>query len=192
MKFTLILLSLFAFNSFATTQSESIVNVRMNIFMDNKSIGNIDLALNATKAPISVKNFLDYVDSGYYNGLIFHRVIKGFMIQGGGFTEKMTKKETRKPIINEATNRLSNEEGTIAMARTNDPNSATSQFFINVSNNSNLDYAGPSSMGYAVFGRVTKGMSVVNKIKMTKTTRVGYYNDVPATAVIIKSIKRIK
>lgn len=133
--------------------------------------GNIVVQLEMEKAPISAKNFLDYVDSGYYEGTVFHRVIPGFMIQGGGFTEDLQKKATREPIQNEADNGLSNARGTLSMARTSAPNSATSQFFINVGANSRLDHTGknPRGWGYAVFGKVVEGMDVVDSIESVKT-----------------------
>ena len=156
------------------------------------SQGEIEIELFEDKAPNTVGNFLKYIDAKFYDGTIFHRVINNFMIQGGGFTQKMEEKKTRDPIKNEASNGLKNEVGTIAMARTNDPHSATAQFFINVSDNSSLNHAGqsPSGWGYAVFGKVTQGMHVVNRIKMVKTGNVSGYTDVPMDAIIIKSIKR--
>lgn len=154
--------------------------------------GSIELELDEKKAPVTVENFLSYVDSKFYDNLIFHRVIKDFMVQGGGFDKNLKKKPTKKPIKNEAANGLKNEVGTIAMARTNDPNSATSQFFINTNNNEFLNYQGDAKMGYAVFGRVTKGMSVLRKIEFVKTTRKAGMGDVPTDPIIIKTIKRIK
>lgn len=153
------------------------------------SMGEIVLELEAQKAPKTVANFLKYVNYGFYDGTIFHRVIDGFMIQGGGFTPDMAKKETRQPIPNEADNMLRNTIGTIAMARTRLPHSATSQFFINVANNTSLDYREKTARawGYAVFGRVIKGMDVVKKIKGVTTGRTGPYSDVPKEAIIIKS-----
>jgi cyclophilin family peptidyl-prolyl cis-trans isomerase len=150
------------------------------------SEGDITVELDRQKAPITVKNFLDYVDAGFYDGTIFHRVIPDFMIQGGGMTPDMSEKKTRDPIKNESGNGLSNTRGTIAMARTNDPNSATSQFFINVGDNANLDTYGG---GYAVFGKVTDGMDVVDKIVGAKTTTKGPHKNVPAETITIKSIK---
>jgi cyclophilin family peptidyl-prolyl cis-trans isomerase len=157
------------------------------------TMGTILLELYPQKAPKTVANFLEYVDSGFYNDTIFHRVIDGFMIQGGGFTEDFTKKTTRSPIINEADNMLRNKVGMIAMARTNDPHSATSQFFINVSNNSSLDYREKTirAWGYAVFGRVVRGMDVVKKIKSVATGNKGGYQNVPVTPVVIKSVTRV-
>ena len=156
------------------------------------SQGTIEIELNAEKAPITVANFLKYVDDKFYDGTIFHRVINNFMIQGGGFTEKMVEKPTKAPIQNEANNGLTNDEGTIAMARTNDPNSATAQFFINVANNSSLNHTSQttSGWGYAVFGKVTQGMTIVNRIKLLKTGSISGYQDVPMTQVVIKSIRR--
>ena len=153
------------------------------------SLGNIKIELFQKEAPISVKNFLDYTNSGFYNGTIFHRVINGFMIQGGGFTPDMNQKKTNAPIKNEATNGLKNDRGTIAMARTMDPNSATAQFFINVMNNNGLNRPNPDGYGYAVFGKVIEGMEVVDKIKAVKTGVSRGFRDVPETQVLIKSVK---
>lgn len=149
------------------------------------SMGDIVLELNADLAPISTQNFLDYVKSGFYDGTIFHRVINNFMIQGGGFDEKMQQKPTKDNIANEAKNGLKNDIGTIAMARTSDPHSASSQFFINVGNNEFLNYPGQDGWGYAVFGKVVQGMDVVNKIKMVKTGNKGFHQDVPLENVVI-------
>lgn len=156
--------------------------------------GNIVIELNAEKAPISVANFIDYVESGHYDGLIFHRVIDGFMIQGGGMDSEMNEKRTGTPIKNEADNGLKNTTGTIAMARTSDPHSATAQFFINVRDNDFLNYSSPTPQGwgYAVFGRVIEGMDVVNQIKGVPTGRFGYHADVPTTPIVINSAKVIK
>jgi cyclophilin family peptidyl-prolyl cis-trans isomerase len=154
--------------------------------------GNIVVALDAAKAPKSVANFLSYAKEGFYNGTIFHRVIPGFMIQGGGFTANFTQKPTQMPIPNEANNGLSNTRGTIAMARTSNPNSATSQFFINVADNPFLDYSGPGAQnaGYAVFGHVTSGMDVVDKIVKMPTGGQGPFpQDVPKQTVLIESVK---
>jgi cyclophilin family peptidyl-prolyl cis-trans isomerase len=152
------------------------------------SMGDFVIALMPDKAPASVKNFLDYVKAGYYDGLIFHRVIPGFMIQGGGFTPDMSQKPGNKPIRNEAANGLKNDAYTVAMARTGDPDSATSQFFINTVNNASLNYTSPTPQGYgyAVFGRVFAGREVVDKIKAVPTTSKGIFKDVPATPVVIK------
>lgn len=153
------------------------------------SMGTIEIELNLEKAPLSVANFLRYTDEKYYNGTIFHRVINGFMIQGGGFNARMEEKTTHEPIKNEAANGLSNDTGTIAMARTSEYDSATAQFFINVNDNSNLNYSGPNT-GYAVFGKVINGMHVVNRIKMVKTRDFGPHQNVPMDIVLIKSVKR--
>ncbi|UTO06226.1 peptidylprolyl isomerase [Moraxella sp. FZLJ2107] len=156
--------------------------------------GNIVIELNAEKAPVTVANFIDYVESGHYDGLIFHRVIDGFMIQGGGMDSEMNEKRTGTPIKNEADNGLKNTTGTIAMARTSDPHSATAQFFINVRDNDFLNYTSPTPQGwgYAVFGRVIDGMDVVNQIKGVPTGRFGYHADVPTTPIVINSAKVIK
>jgi len=148
------------------------------------SLGDIVLELNAEKAPKTVENFLQYVKDGHYDGLVFHRVIPGFMIQGGGFSTDMQQKATRPPIVLEATNGLKNEHGTIAMARTNVPDSATSQFFINVVDNAMLNATGPGN-GYAVFGKVTAGMDVVDKIRAVPTGNRGMHQNVPTTPVTI-------
>lgn len=153
------------------------------------SLGDITLELDEAKAPVTVKNFLAYVDAGFYDGTIFHRVIPDFMIQGGGFTSDMRQKQTQAPIKNEADNGLSNEPYTIAMARTSDINSATSQFFINLADNVFLDH-GKRDFGYAVFGKVSKGTEVVDKIGGVKTGRSGGHADVPVAAVTINSAKR--
>lgn len=155
--------------------------------------GDISLSLNAEKAPLSVANFLSYVDSGFYQQTIFHRVIDNFMIQGGGFDPAMKKKTTQAAINNEADNGLFNATGTIAMARTNAPHSATSQFFINVNDNAFLNHRGKNAAGwgYAVFGQVTAGMDVVNAIKSVPTGRLNGMGDVPNTPIIIERISRI-
>lgn len=155
------------------------------------SMGDIKLELYPEKAPASVANFVSYVNSGHYNGTIFHRVIGNFMIQGGGFDKDMNQKSTQAPIKNEANNGLKNDIGTVAMARTNDPHSATAQFFINVTSNDFLNYKSETTQGwgYAVFGKVVDGLDVVNKIKAVPTTRVGHYQDVPREPVLIESAK---
>jgi len=154
------------------------------------NMGNIEVELNSEKAPNTAKNFLQYVNSNFYNGTIFHRVIYGFMIQGGGFTKDMEQKKTFDPIAIESSNGLKNDRGTIAMARTGDPNSATSQFFINTKDNAPLNYSAPTmrGYGYTVFGKVIKGMDVVDKIEIVKTVSQGYMDDVPANPVIIEKI----
>lgn len=154
------------------------------------NMGSIEIELDEAKAPVTVKNFLSYVDSKFYNGTIFHRVINNFMIQGGGFDEKMVEKKTKAPIKNEGQNGLRNDTGTIAMARTADPGSATAQFFINVNDNSSLNYPSPDGHGYAVFGKVISGMHVVNRIKLVKTGNMHGHSDVPMDTVVIKSVKK--
>ena len=148
--------------------------------------GNIKLELDAEKAPKTVENFLAYVTSGHYDGTIFHRVIDGFMIQGGGFGPGMKQNPTNPPVENEATNGLKNEKYSVAMARTSDPHSASAQFFINIKNNSFLDYPGQDGWGYCVFGKVVDGIEVVDKIRAVKTLRTGMHADVPVEDVIIE------
>jgi len=167
----------------------NIVKSQSNVVKLETSMGNIVIELNEQEAPVTVKNFLEYVEAGFYDGAIFHRIIPGFMIQGGGFTKEMTKKDTRDPIINEAKNGLSNERGTLAMARTSDPDSATAQFFINHSGNDFLNYVDEKSAGYAVFGKVTEGMDVVDAIASVETTTRNDMDDVPVEPVIIQSAK---
>jgi peptidyl-prolyl cis-trans isomerase B (cyclophilin B) len=155
------------------------------------SMGNVKIELFKEKAPITVRNFLSYVKEGFYDGLIFHRVISTFMIQGGGFDANMIQKKTKFAIKNEATNGLSNKLGTLAMARTNVVDSATSQFFINLTDNAFLDNQGKSAdqFGYAVFGQVIEGMDVVEAIKVVKTGNKGGHSDVPLEPVVIKSMR---
>ena len=153
--------------------------------------GDIVIELDAEKAPETVKNFLAYVEAGHYDNTIFHRVINGFMIQGGGMEPGMKQKDTKAPIKNEASNGLKNEAGTIAMARTQDPHSATAQFFINLENNRALNYPAPDGAGYAVFGKVSEGMDVVRKIGKEPTTTRGYQRDVPATPILIQSARQL-
>jgi cyclophilin family peptidyl-prolyl cis-trans isomerase len=154
------------------------------------SKGTIELELDAEKAPVSVENFVSYVKKGHYDGTIFHRVIPTFMIQGGGFTPDLQQKPTDAPIANESQNGLKNLKGTIAMARTREPNSATSQFFINVEDNANLDYPSFDGFGYAVFGKVSKGMEVVEAIKTVETEqRMGPEKAFPTEPILIKSAK---
>jgi len=155
------------------------------------NMGDIVIELDKQKAPASVANFLNYVNEGFYNGTVFHRVIDGFMIQGGGFSQDLAKKNTHAPIKNEANNGLKNLKGTIAMARTNDPHSATAQFFVNVVNNGFLDYksATPRGWGYTVFGKVVQGMEVVDKIRKVPTGPSGPFpSDVPKSTVIMESV----
>ena len=153
------------------------------------SKGTIEMELDAAKAPKTVENFISYVKKGHYDGLIFHRVIPDFMIQCGGFTPDMTQKDTDPPIENEAKNGLKNVKGSLAMARTPNPHSASSQFFVNLKDNTFLDYPGQDGWGYCVFGKVTKGMEVVDAIAKVATTSKGGHRDVPAEAVLIKSAK---
>ena len=153
-------------------------------------MGDIEITLFADKAPLSVKNFLSYVDSGFYNGIIFHRVIPNFMAQVGGFDDKMAQKKTQAPIKNESSNGLKNKRGTLSMARTNDPDSATSQFFMNVVNNTSLDQSA-GNPGYAVFGEITKGLEVVDAIVKVPTKTVGPYQNVPVKPIHVKSATRL-
>jgi cyclophilin family peptidyl-prolyl cis-trans isomerase len=169
----------------AQAQSPAAANPKVAL---DTSKGKIVIELYADKAPKTVKNFLTYVKAGHYNGTIFHRVIPGFMIQGGGFTADMTEKKTRPPIPNEADNGLQNQRGTLAMARTPDPNSASAQFFINVANNGSLNFRSktPEGWGYAVFGNVVEGMDVADAIVAVPTTTKGPYGDVPVQPIVIR------
>jgi len=169
----------------AIASTNRVVNAKIET-----SLGTIEVALDAEKAPVTVSNFVSYAKSGHYDGTIFHRVINNFMIQGGGFTKDMVQKETRAPIRNEATNGLANDRGTIAMARTMVVDSATSQFFINLKDNAFLNHRAPNPQGYgyAVFGKVTKGLEVVDKIAKVQTGNVGYFADVPTEPVVIKTV----
>lgn len=183
--FALLAFALSAQNLYAQTNPAAVIHT---------SMGDIKLELLADQAPASVDNFISYAKSGSYDGTIFHRVISHFMIQGGGFTADMEKKATREPIANEANNGLSNIRGTVAMARTNDPHSATAQFFINTQDNLNLNHTDESSSrtwGYAVFGRVTDGMSVVDEIRFVETTTTPPYSNVPKVPVVIESVEII-
>jgi len=155
------------------------------------NMGDIRIELNSDKAPITTKNFLAYVNDGHFDGLIFHRVIPGFMIQGGGFDSKMSQRPTKSPIKNEAHNGLKNVKGSIAMARTDVVDSATAQFFINVKDNDFLDHknTSPGGYGYAVFGEVIEGMDIVHTIEKVKTGNRGMHQDVPVEAVVITSVK---
>ncbi len=167
-------------------------NKNINLLMKT-NIGEIKLELYPDKAPVTVENFVSYVKDNFFNGLIFHRVINGFMIQGGGFDENLRQKETKAPIKIESDNGLKNDRGTIAMARTNDPNSATSQFFINLVDNNFLNFRSPdvTGYGYAVFGKVTDGMDVVDKIATVPTGSFGYMQDVPKYLIQIESVEII-
>lgn len=173
-----------------TTKKQS--NKHIKLLMKT-NVGDIKLELYPDKAPLTVKNFLSYVNDKFFNGLIFHRVINGFMIQGGGFDENLNQKETKGPIKIESNNGLKNDRGTIAMARTNDPNSATSQFFINLVDNNFLNFRSPdiSGYGYAVFGKVTDGMDIVDKIATVPTGSFGYMQDVPKYLIQIENIEII-
>lgn len=168
----------------ATSTAALAANTQMQI---KTTLGNIDIELFDDKAPITVKNFKSYAQSNFYNGTIFHRVIPGFMVQGGGMDSRMIEKKTKAPIRNEANNGLKNTVGTLAMARTNDPHSASSQFFINVANNDFLNRSG-SNPGYAVFGKVINGMDVVNKITKVPTGNLGMHQDVPKNPIKILSV----
>jgi peptidyl-prolyl cis-trans isomerase A (cyclophilin A) len=176
-------------NSFAAEKKA--VKPALPIVEIKTSLGNIKLELYPKKAPLTVKNFLMYVKKKSYNGTVFHRVIAGFMIQGGGFNKDLEKTAVEKPVKNEADNGLSNKLGTIAMARTMIVNSATNQFFINLKNNSFLDHQSERSFGYCVFGKIISGMDVLDKIAQVKTTSKNRYSDVPETPVIIKEIVKV-
>jgi cyclophilin family peptidyl-prolyl cis-trans isomerase len=154
------------------------------------SLGAFTIELFDKDAPVTVQNFLDYVDAGHFDGTVFHRVIPGFVVQGGGMTEDMRQKSTRAPIRNEADNGVKNRRGTLSMARTNDPHSATSQFFVNLKDNDFLDYR-PGQHGYAVFGRVVEGMDVVDKIAAVRTGRRSGYTDAPMEDVIVTTARRV-
>ena len=171
----------------ATTSSMPRVTLSTNM-------GDIVVELNPAKAPLSSANFIEYVQSGQYNGTIFHRVIDNFMIQGGGFDQNMQQKPTRAPIQNEANNGLKNSRGTIAMARTGDPHSASSQFFINVKDNAFLDHTSPTPQGwgYTVFGQVVEGMDVVDKIKVVQTSNMGGHQNVPTQPIVINQAVLLK
>jgi cyclophilin family peptidyl-prolyl cis-trans isomerase len=192
-RFTVSILALFCLLISPLTQASNSTTKEKStlpkVLMET-SLGPITLELFPEKAPNTVANFLRYVKEGFYNNTIFHRVIPGFMIQGGGYNTDMNKKTTHAPIVNEANNHLHNTEGTIAMARTSAPNSATSQFFINTVSNSFLDYSS-SNFGYAVFGKVIKGMNIVKQIEFTPTTSKQGMANVPVNNVIIKSVKLI-
>ncbi len=179
-------LALAAENSSSQTTQPQPVKVLIETNM-----GNITVQLDSNRTPITVKNFLYYVDSGFYSKTIFHRVISGFMIQGGGFTKSMDKLPTEATIRNEASKGRHNNRGTIAMARTSNPHSASSQFFISTANNNFLDYSS-KDMGYTAFGKVIKGMDVVDKIEAVKTTKRSMHNDIPVDPVVIEKITVIQ
>lgn len=184
---TLIISSALAVTAPLAAQAETHAVIETNM-------GNINLVLDETKAPKTVANFVNYARKGFYDNTVFHRVIDGFMIQGGGFTADLAQKATDKAINNEADNGLKNTVGTIAMARTGDPNSATSQFFINTADNGFLNFKNktPQGYGYAVFGKVSSGMDVVRKISKVPTSTRGFHQNVPAQPVIIKKIEIIR
>jgi peptidyl-prolyl cis-trans isomerase A (cyclophilin A)/peptidyl-prolyl cis-trans isomerase B (cyclophilin B) len=162
----------------------------MHMLRFETSLGDFTVELMEKEAPLSVANFLKYVDDGFFDNTIFHRVIPGFVIQGGGFTEDMSQKRTHPPVKNEADNGVKNKRGTLSMARTNDINSATSQFFVNLKDNGSLDNS-RGNFGYAVFARVTEGLDVVDKIAAVETGRKRGFDDVPVEAVIMKSVRRL-
>ena len=182
-----------AFAPLAIAGEEKMNQPAHPVVLMETSEGSIKIELWPDKAPVTVENFLRYAEEGLYDGTVFHRVIDNFMIQGGGFTRDFKQKETHDPIKNEASTDLRNDRGTIAMARTNVVDSATSQFFINVRDNDFLNHKDdtPANFGYAVFGKVIEGMDVVDRIKKVETKTVGYYQDVPAKPVMIDSVKRI-
>ena len=186
--FLVIIMTALATNIYAAPSVP--INAPLSVVFET-SQGNFTVELYPEKAPKTVANFLQYVKDGFYENTIFHRVINRFMIQGGGFERDLTEKNTRAPIVNESNNGLLNEVGTIAMARTMDPDSATAQFFVNLNDNQFLNYTGsdPESIGYCVFGKVTNGLDVVQKIGLAQTTFVGRNADVPVKAIIIKSVK---
>ena len=178
-------------NSLSNTNNQETTMSDMPVVQLETSMGDITIELNEEKAPKTVENFLNYVNSGHYEGTIFHRVIDGFMIQGGGMDAQMNEKKTNAPIENEADNGLKNDKGTIAMARTQDPHSATSQFFINVKDNDFLNHSGKNMQGwgYTVFGKVTDGMDVIEKMRSVATGRFGMHADVPNEPITINSSK---
>ena len=178
-------LFIFTLNAFASNNPQ--IRITTNL-------GEIELLLNQTKAPKTVANFINYINQGFYSGTVFHRVIKDFMIQGGGFTSNLQRKPNNPPIMNEANNGLPNIRGSIAMARTNEPHSATSQFFINTKDNAFLNHSNKTmrGWGYTVFGNVTKGMDIINKINIAKTGAKGIFNqDVPVDTIVIQKIELV-
>lgn len=193
MRNTLVYLMLFLFStlSFATEKQMSDTQTKVKM---TTSLGTIVIELDNAKAPVSAANFADYVKSGFYDGTIFHRVIPGFMAQGGGFDTSFNQKTTKAPIKNEADNGLKNDRGTLAMARTNDPNSATAQFFINYKDNGFLNHTSPtpSGWGYAVFGKVVEGMDVVDEMAKQPTGNRGMHQDVPKTDIVIEKAEIVE
>ena len=194
MQFTIFGFILLVSVAMVVSPAESGAGEENPVVLMETSLGNITIELDQAKAPITVKNFLSYVDEKFYDGTLFHRVISNFMIQGGGFTAEMQQKRTKPPIKNEAGNGLKNMRGTIVMARTNVVDSATAQFFINVVDNDFLDHQNttPQGFGYAVFGKVIEGMDVVDKIKAVKTGSKMGFSDVPAETVVIKSVRKVQ
>ncbi|QUM75330.1 peptidylprolyl isomerase [Moritella sp. 24] len=184
-KLLLILCSAFMFNTAFAAETKALIKT---------NLGDITVELYPEQAPVSVANFIRYVESDFYSGIIFHRVIPGFMAQTGGFNENLEKQTSGKPVVNEANNGLRNARGTLALARTSNPNSATSQFFINLKDNNFLNRSGssPSQAGYAVFGRVTSGMGVVDKMAQQPTGKKKFYSDVPLTNIVIESVTMLK
>jgi len=203
-KYIILFAVLASFLLAAGGQAEVSTNIEKEetVVTENKSIkavfatskGNIVIELNEEKAPLTVKNFVQYIEDGFYNGTTFHRVIPNFVIQGGGFEPGMKQKKTREPIKNEADNGLKNDRGAICMARTNVVDSATSQFFINLKDNEFLNYRGPNpqTYGYCVFGKVVEGLDVVDEIAKVKTTKVGHFSDVPEKDIIIIKAELIR
>ena len=177
------MLSLTSTYSFSTENKTSTLQTRVKL---QTTLGDIVIELNSQKAPITVKNFLKYVDTGFYNGTIFHRIIPGFMAQGGGFDINFQKKPTLHPIKNESNNGLKNDRATISMARTGNPDSATAQFFINYENNNSLNYPVQNGSGYAVFGKVVEGMDIVDQMAKAPTGNHGRFQNVPKTTIVIE------
>ncbi len=191
---TLILSILLCLSTMSSYAKENKMPDTQNKVILTTSLGKIIVQLNTGKAPVSSANFLTYVNEGFYNGTIFHRVIKGFMAQGGGFDTSFNQKSNHTPIKNEADNGLANKRGTLAMARTNDPNSATAQFFINYKDNTFLDHTSPtpSGWGYAVFGEVVEGMDIVDKMAEQPTGNRNGHQDVPKTDIVIEKAEVVK
>lgn len=189
--FVYLMLFLFSTLSFATEKQMSDTQTKVKM---TTTLGSFVIQLDNVKAPVSAANFAEYVKSGFYDGTIFHRVIPGFMAQGGGFDSSFAQKDTKAPIKNEADNGLKNKRGTLAMARTNDPNSATAQFFINYKDNGFLDHTSPtpSGWGYAVFGEVIEGMDVVDEMAKQPTANRGMHQDVPKTDIVIEKAEIVE